>query len=382
MSTFFDADRALHRYESRPVRRLPTIDMGNAEFHVGAVSWSNPWETTPAGKLSRWVIARHDVVRGITTFVRGRARDDRPEPRISRDIERIIGEESARTWVGVSAKRLALYRHLDAAQVPVTCGGEHNQGLSDAVQAMRQDVAEGMRTPTAKRFSMSPPPALPRTPPGPPRLRLWEPHVSTVSSCAEGRAVIACDGSYELFSGHGAYAAVSSHGSARAASVVVASSVDVEVDALLAGLELGIASGVRSFSLVSDSLAAIDLLENMMSARNRRGPSPRHARVWSLRRQLRADVVVHHARAREGHVLHGRADALAFAVRRASTAPRSLSEEPLARVAEQLLSTPTAGLDAHVPADALKRMLIPALEVLEGDCAAGGVVPVREGVSR
>lgn len=69
-----DDDRALRRTDRRPVIRVPTAAMKHAQFHVGAVSWANPWEATEDGVLFRWIVARRDVLRGSTEFMEGNAR--------------------------------------------------------------------------------------------------------------------------------------------------------------------------------------------------------------------------------------------------------------------------------------------------------------------
>lgn len=156
MTALCDVDRTLRRVDFRPVRRQPTSEMRDAHFHVGVVSWANPWETTSSGRLVRWIVARHDVVGGQTRLLEDVQRIDRPEARIARHVVRVVGDTRSSTWVGVSANRLALYRQLEADQLPVTCGGEHNIALSAAVVQMNRRVAEEMRTPVARRFS--PPP--------------------------------------------------------------------------------------------------------------------------------------------------------------------------------------------------------------------------------
>lgn len=72
MSSIHKADdgaRSLRRPEPRPVRRTPTEAMRTAPYHLGAVMWTNPWETTDDGALFRWVVARSDVLRGSTEFI-------------------------------------------------------------------------------------------------------------------------------------------------------------------------------------------------------------------------------------------------------------------------------------------------------------------------
>lgn len=189
---------------------------------------------------------------------------------------------------------------------------------------------------------------------------MWEPLVFRVARHEVG-VVIACDGSYEPESGHGAYAVVSSAGGICAASVLASSSIDVEREALLAGLEFGIASEAVSVSLVSDSLAAIDLLEEMLSLSHSGHKFPDAERLRSIRRRLPADVVVHHVRARDGSALHSAADMAAFAVRRASTKPQELSAASLERVIDEIPPAPEGTPEQHIPVRALKRLIVTAL---------------------
>lgn len=359
MSKSVDVDRTLRRNETRIVRRLPTAEMGGAQFHLGAVSWANPWETTGDGALFRWIVVRHDILRERSTFAEGSERTDRPEPRIVREVIRLMEDDGPRSWVGVSANRLALFWQLNSEQVPVTCGGEHNQALTVAIQLMQDRVRAAMRSSKAKQNLQAPTSAPSRPRVQEPRRRIWEPNVWRVAR-SESHVVIACDGSFDLEGRHGAFAAVSSNGGVSAATMRASCAGDVELMALVAGLELGLASGAASFALVSDSLMAIDLLEEL-SDEGCQSRQPVMDRLRNAQQHLCADVAVHHVRARTGNKLHSAADALAFAIRRASTLTEDVSKQPLARLIDEISTAVEGRSGTHIPSRGMKRLVVSAL---------------------
>jgi ribonuclease HI len=358
MSTL-DANRTLRRDTSRPVRRTPTTAMREALFHVGAVSWANPWEITEAGPLFRWVVARHSVLRGATTFVEGSGRVTRPEALVADDVLCVVGADAELSWVGVSANRLSLFRQIEAAELSVTCGGEHNQALTAAIALMRQRIGASTREPTSAQAAMMPRAAPVKARERTPRSQLWMPSVSITVPGKSG-SIIACDGSFDHDTKLGAYAAISTNGGMRAATDQSKCCGDAELMALLAGLELGIESGGDWFCLVSDSLVAIERLEAMLVSWRPLEQITIRASLHRKRQQLRSDVMVHHVRARTGDALHDSADALAFAVRRASTAPQQEIEEPLSRFVEELAGAVQSLPKTTVPPLSLKRLVITA----------------------
>jgi ribonuclease HI len=356
-----DGDRSLNRAARRPVTRTPTAAMRTAPFHLGAVSWANPWEATDEGALFRWVIARHDVLQGNTEFIEGSERGSAPEARVVTNIEAMLGEDPTLTWIGVPASRLALFRQLEASQLQATCGGEHNFGLERAVILMQQRTAEAMRCVNLASW-----PKLPQAPrrkqqgESSQRLCLSEPRV-TRSVLGSQMSLIACDGSLDPATGIGAYAVVSSDGSMYAATGAFTSSGDAELCAIVAGLELGVESGSKSFALITDSLVALDRFERILRGGRNRADSSLRDRIRDVRRLLPSDVTVHHVRRDSGAPLHDAADAIAFAVRRAATLSDESIPGRLEDKVDELMSAVRATAGAEAPCRSMKRVVVSSL---------------------
>lgn len=357
-----DVQLSLHRELRRPVIRTPTAAMRTAPFHMGAVAWANPWEATDEGVMFRWVIAHHDVLKGGTEFTDGSVRASGPEAEIVANIERVLGEDPTLNWIGVPARQLALFRHLERAQMPATCGGEHNLGLERAVVLMEQRIAEAMRHASLARW-----PKLPQKGRSAsqsehsPRVRLWEPSVSRMEP-GSGMSLIACDASFDLTTGIGAYAVVSSDGATHAVTGMFQTSGDAELLALVAGLELGLESKSTSFALVTDSLDALDRFERILGGGCNRGEASLRDQIRGMQRLLPSDVNVHHVRGRTGgEQLHDAADAIAFAVRRAAMYSRETIAIRLEGMVDELMSVVRAAPGFEVPSRSLKRVVVSSL---------------------
>lgn len=351
-----DGARSLRRPEPRPVRRTPTEAMRTAPYHLGAVMWTNPWETTDDGALFRWVVARSDVLRGSTEFIEDSGRTTAPEARIMATISGLLGGDPSLSWIGLPASRLALFRQLEAARLQATCGGEHNFGLERAVILMNRRAAEAGRR--AKPAPALPQPVRQTTPDRrSPRVCVGEPVTLDAAPGSEA-SLIACDGTLDQAAGLGAYAAVSSDGWIRYAPGRFASAGDAELYAIVAGLELGVRSRSKSFALVSDSLEAIDRLEQILRGSSKRGEAVLRDRIRSVRGLLPSDVTVHHLRRGTGEPLHDAADAIAFAVRRAAMLPEAAQARHLETVMDEWTAVLRSLPGAEVPRRSMKRLVV------------------------
>lgn len=356
-----DLDRPLQRAAGRPVTRTPTEAMLTAPFHLGAVLWANPWEASDEGRLHRWIIARHDVIRGNTEFLEGSERGFAPATQVVASIRAMLHEDPTLTWIGVPARRLALFRVLEAEQLQATYGGEHNFGLERAVLLMRQRTTEAMRATKLATW-----PKLPRAGRRMPqgersaRLQVVEPTVCR-SAVGADMSLIACDGAFDLTTGIGAYAAVASDGSMYAAPGMFTSSGDAELAAIVAGLELGVESGQKSFALITDSLDAIDQFERLLCASHDEGEAPLFRRVRAARHLLKSGVTVHHVRRDSGAFLHDAADAIAYAVRRAAALTDETLPGRLEAMVDGLMASVRATASAEVPSRSMKRVVVSSL---------------------
>lgn len=262
----------------------------------------------------------------------------------------------------MSANRLSLFRTLEAAQIPATCGGEHNFALEAAVAHMQLRTAQAMRGASLTMWPMLP--RLRRQTAHvalPPSRRLWEPSVSRRAPSSIG-PLIACDGSFDQSAGIGAYAVVSSTGAMYATTAMCASSGDVELLALIAGMELGIENRGGAPALLTDSLDAVDRLEHMIHDHHPPRGTKLGGRLNDVRRQLSSDVIVHHVRGRTGNRLHDAADAIALAVRRGATIERETIEEQLEGIVDEWVSIARGTSGHDLPGSSIKRIVVSPLD--------------------
>lgn len=310
--------------------------MREAGVHIGVVTWQNPWEENAGIPLMRWVVARYDTRTEALTYDEGHARGQNLETQIADEIGHMIADLGAGIWVSVSKRRLALYRQLEASGMPTTSGGEKNRAFDAAILRMQEMITSSMREHHVN--------SLTRLRPAPHGVRdslsihrpKWIPELD-VARPSPAPVVICCDGSFDAATGTAAFAAVSNRGDLRASIGMVSRSDDAELLAIMAAIELGGISGAPAVTIMTDSLAAIDRLEALLSGSGGK-EDPRWG-MWlrSLRAAMSTAYVVRYVSARRGYALHDAADAIAFSIRRASTLYRDQAETILLKIVDDIV---------------------------------------------
>lgn len=341
--------------------------MQGAAVHIGVVTWCNPWEESAGIPLLRWVVACLDTRTDATTYAEGNVRDQHPESQIVAEIERMIPDVDAGIWVSVSKRRLALYRQLEASGIPTTSGGEGNRAFEVAILRMQKMAATSMRAQKVNSLTRSRPST--RSVRNRPSLRRprWIPEVD-VARPSPTSVVIFCDGSFDAASGVAAFAAVSNRGDLRASIGMVSRSDDAELLAIMAAIELGGMIEAPAVTIMTDSLAAIDRLEALLSGKEDNEDPRWGSWLCSIRSGMSTAHVVRYVPARQGIAFHDAADAIAFGVRRASTRYRDEAEPALLEIVNDIASSLRGREEYEVKAHVHKSVIVAPCE----DSVPGG----------
>ena len=326
--------------------RKITSDMVSAPIHVAVALWDERWDSAPNGTIEGWVIA---VNTKQTRFVRrGQTKKGDIVDIAVREVKRALKGLDGRVWIVTGRRQNALRAALTADGFTVTGSFAEENRASKSASSVRRKQA-GLTARKARKLGEAPKKkqaAHVETP-----KAHWWPNFSRASSWAEGDVVrIATDASSDtVFKGSMCF--VAGNGDYRLRTRETKASTDeLELEALTLALKYLLKVGARKAVIESDSVAALEAVEQIVHKRGSKASRPgrtwrgvssgarsRFQQAWGdIQGQCEVDIrrVLGHA----GDPLNRAADQIAYMGLRAIAHPMKQSRETLREGIQKALS--------------------------------------------
>ena len=253
--------------------RKITDSMVNAPVHVAIALWDERWDSAPGGTVDGWVIA---VNTRQTRFMRkGQTKSGDVVEIAIREFEKATKNLNGRVWIVTGRRQNALRSALERRGYTVTGSFAEENRASKSASSVRRKEA-GLTARKAKKLGEAPR-KKESTQVETPKAHWW-PNFSQASSWPEGATVrIATDASSDtVFKGSMCF--VAGNGDYRLRTRETKAGTDeLELESLTLALKYLLKVGAKRAIIESDSVAALEAVEQL---RNKQSKAVRSRRTW------------------------------------------------------------------------------------------------------